>query len=80
MGVVYSTLAAMQLMSKEHGGNGGIIGIVASVASLTPFWCIPIYTATKHAILGFIRCLSVIIFNFNIFIIVLHYRFGILTN
>lgn len=48
-GVIRGTLLAYQLMAKE---KGGIILNIGSSCSAKPFLISPIYTATKHAILG----------------------------
>lgn len=49
----------MKLMSKENGGNGGIIVNVASVLGFTVLPGTPIYNATKHGVIGFTRSLGV---------------------
>ncbi|XP_055382476.1 fat body protein 2 [Condylostylus longicornis] len=57
-GVVNSTFVAMQHMSKENGGKGGIICNMSSVVALDPLFLLPVYSATKCAILGFTRALA----------------------
>lgn len=42
-------------MSKENGGRGGTIVNTASVLGMQPFSGAPIYTGTKHFVVGFTR-------------------------
>lgn len=64
-GVINSSLAAMKLMSKQNSGNGGIICNIASSAAIdNRLAFIPIYAATKAAIIKFTSSMSVsIIYN-----------------
>ncbi|XP_037937245.1 fat body protein 2-like [Teleopsis dalmanni] len=55
-GMINSTLAAMKYMSKENGGNGGIIMNMSSVVGLDPMFLIPVYASTKAGIIHFTRC------------------------
>lgn len=63
----------MQLMSKDKGGRGGTVVVTASTMGYKPCPSMPIYTATKHALIGFIRSFGVriitynVIFNFDFF-------------
>ncbi|KAM8710897.1 hypothetical protein ACLKA7_017512 [Drosophila subpalustris] len=57
-GIINSTLSALQYMSKEHGGNGGIVVNMSSVVGLDPLFIIPVYGATKAGIINFTRCLG----------------------
>lgn len=45
-------------MSVEKNGRGGVIANVASTAGLD-IMEIPIYTASKHGVVGFTRSLAV---------------------
>lgn len=54
-GVIRGTLLALRFMGKDRGGNGGIVVNTGSNVSIVPYVSIPIYTATKHAIVGFTR-------------------------
>lgn len=57
-GMINSTLAGMKHMSKENGGPGGLIANMSSVVGLDPMFLLPVYSSTKHAIIGFTRCLG----------------------
>ena len=46
-------------MGKDTGGKGGVIVNVSSVAGLQAIPDYPIYSATKHAIIGFSRSFAV---------------------
>lgn len=50
-------------MSIEKNGKGGTIVNIASVVGLSPFFNLPAYTASKHAIVGYTRSLSDPIFE-----------------
>lgn len=54
-GVVYGARAAARAMSKTGGGS---IVATASVAGLIGFAPDPIYTLTKHAVVGLVRALA----------------------
>lgn len=63
----------MQYLSKEKGGRGGCVINIGSSASVRPQISTPIYTATKHALLGLTRSCGVnnlfylfVFFNFII--------------
>lgn len=57
-GSIRGTLLAFQFMSKDKG-NGGLIVNVGSSCSVKPFVSSPIYTATKHAIIGLTKAYGV---------------------
>ncbi|KAK3724039.1 hypothetical protein QZH41_020319 [Actinostola sp. cb2023] len=58
-GVVAGTILGIKYMGTSHGiGHGGIIINVASVAGLLPATDLPVYAATKHAVVGFSRSLE----------------------
>uniref|UniRef100_A0A8C1VUU2 Zgc:56585 n=1 Tax=Cyprinus carpio TaxID=7962 RepID=A0A8C1VUU2_CYPCA len=59
-GVVRGTYLALEHMKKENGGNGGVIVNVSSMAGLGPFPMAPIYTATKHGVVGFSRAMAAV--------------------
>ncbi|XP_059491063.1 15-hydroxyprostaglandin dehydrogenase [NAD(+)]-like [Neocloeon triangulifer] len=54
-GVIRGTLLGMRFMGKDRGGKGGTIVNVGSNTSMRPYVSAPIYSATKHAVLGFTR-------------------------
>lgn len=58
-GVINGTEAAVELMSKEKGGKGGIICNIASTVGLDCIVSQPYYNATKHAVMGFAKTLGV---------------------
>ncbi|KAK7503532.1 hypothetical protein BaRGS_00005071 [Batillaria attramentaria] len=56
-GVMTGTNLAIKALSKEHGGRGGLIINIASVAGLTAqAYFGPAYTGTKFGVVGFTRC------------------------
>ncbi|XP_043077876.1 15-hydroxyprostaglandin dehydrogenase [NAD(+)] [Puntigrus tetrazona] len=59
-GVVRGTYLALEHMKKENGGNGGVIINVSSMAGLGPLPITPIYTATKHGVVGFSRAMAAV--------------------
>ncbi|CAH0550954.1 unnamed protein product [Brassicogethes aeneus] len=50
--VVEGCLLAFKYMSKHYGGNGGVVVNAGSILSLREFSGCPIYTGTKHFIVG----------------------------
>lgn len=58
LGVIRCTLAAMEHMGKHNGGSGGTILNISSIVGLCAVASAPIYTASKHAVLGFSRSLQ----------------------
>ncbi|XP_037324267.2 15-hydroxyprostaglandin dehydrogenase [NAD(+)] [Pungitius pungitius] len=59
MGVIRGTYLALEHMSKLSGGRGGVIVNMASMAGLGPLPGCPVYTATKHGVVGFTRAMAV---------------------
>lgn len=57
-------------MGKDTGGKGGVIVNVSSVAGLQASPNYPIYSATKHAIVGFSRSFGVRCFSKTSFSII----------
>ncbi|XP_077978972.1 15-hydroxyprostaglandin dehydrogenase [NAD(+)]-like [Glandiceps talaboti] len=53
--VIRGTYLAVNHMGVKNGGNGGIVINTASIAGFAPFPLIPVYSATKHAVVGFTR-------------------------
>ncbi|XP_068600859.1 15-hydroxyprostaglandin dehydrogenase [NAD(+)] [Brachionichthys hirsutus] len=56
--VIRGTYLATELMRKLNGDRGGVIVNTASVAGLLPLTCCPVYTATKHGVIGFTRSVA----------------------
>ncbi|XP_063219821.1 15-hydroxyprostaglandin dehydrogenase [NAD(+)]-like [Bacillus rossius redtenbacheri] len=56
--LVRSTLLALDLMGKDKGGEGGVVVNIASVAGLSSVAPIPVYSATKSAVIGFSQSLG----------------------
>ncbi|KAF4518619.1 hypothetical protein B566_EDAN005944 [Ephemera danica] len=54
-GVIRGTLLGIRFMGKERGGRGGTVINIGSNTSMRPYVSAPIYSATKHAVLGFTR-------------------------
>lgn len=55
---------ALQFLGKDKGGQGGIVINIGSAVSFRPQISTPIYTATKHAILGLSRSCGVRFIHF----------------
>ncbi|KAM6911679.1 15-hydroxyprostaglandin dehydrogenase [NAD(+)] [Lycodopsis pacificus] len=58
VGVIRGTYLALEHMSKLSGGRGGVIVNTASLAGLGPLPSCPVYTATKHGVVGFTRAMA----------------------
>ncbi|KAA8586638.1 hypothetical protein FQN60_000474, partial [Etheostoma spectabile] len=58
VGVISGTYLALEHMSKLSGGRGGVIVNTASMAGLGPLLSCPVYTATKHGVIGFTRAMA----------------------
>ncbi|KAH8379730.1 hypothetical protein KR009_006827 [Drosophila setifemur] len=58
LGVINSTLAALEYMDKSKGGKGGVIVNVSSVAGLQPTALMAIYSAAKSGVTTFTRAMS----------------------
>lgn len=58
-GAIRGTLLALQFLGKDKGGHGGVVINIGSAVSFRPQISTPIYTATKHAILGLSRSCGV---------------------
>jgi 15-hydroxyprostaglandin dehydrogenase (NAD) len=46
-------------MGKDKGGKGGVVVNIASIAGLAPLAGLPVYVATKHAVIGLTRSFGV---------------------
>ncbi|CAK6957295.1 -hydroxyprostaglandin dehydrogenase -like [Toxotes jaculatrix] [Scomber scombrus] len=58
LGVIRVTYLALEHMNKTNGGRGGVIVNTASLAGLGPLLSCPVYTATKHGVIGFTRAMA----------------------
>lgn len=58
MGVIRGTYLALEHMNKLSGGQGGVIINIASTAGIGPLLSGPVYTATKHGVVGFTRAMA----------------------
>ncbi|XP_051875912.1 15-hydroxyprostaglandin dehydrogenase [NAD(+)]-like [Pristis pectinata] len=56
--LVQANYLALEHMRCDHGGKGGSIVNVASMSSFLPAAHAPVYTASKHGVLGFTRSLA----------------------
>ncbi|XP_029114993.1 15-hydroxyprostaglandin dehydrogenase [NAD(+)] [Scleropages formosus] len=56
--VIKGTYLGLDYMSKEHGKEGGVIINVSSMAAFLHSPHQPVYTATKHGVIGFSRALA----------------------
>jgi len=57
--VIRGTLLGIQQMRKDSGGKGGIIVNISSIAGLRAVSQLPVYSATKHAVVSFSRSFAV---------------------
>ncbi|ESO86972.1 hypothetical protein LOTGIDRAFT_128222 [Lottia gigantea] len=57
--VIQGTQLGIEYMSKEYGGNGGVIINVSSSAGLVPVFITPVYCAVKFGVVGFTRSVAV---------------------
>ncbi|KAJ6641989.1 Alcohol dehydrogenase 2 [Pseudolycoriella hygida] len=55
LGLSHTIYTAIDVMNKDKG-RGGIIVSIASVAGLNGFYGMPVYSATKHGVIGLNRC------------------------
>ncbi|KAK6192791.1 hypothetical protein SNE40_004204 [Patella caerulea] len=58
LSVMQGTQLGIETMSKEHGGNGGVIINISSAAGLTPVFNTPAYCASKFGVVGYTRSLA----------------------
>jgi len=57
--MVSTAMLAMQYMSKHTGGHGGILVNIGQHVDIRNTAQLPVYTATKHAVIGLSQSLSV---------------------
>ncbi|CAI5642873.1 15-hydroxyprostaglandin dehydrogenase [NAD(+)] [Oreochromis niloticus] len=58
VGSIRGTYLALEHMNKSKGGQGGVIINVSSLAGLGPLLTAPVYSATKHGLVGFTRSVA----------------------
>jgi len=58
-GVIRGTLLAQRFMGTDRGGQGGVVINTGSNVSVNPYVSVPIYSATKAAIVSFTRAFGV---------------------
>lgn len=56
--VIRGTYIGLEIMNKKNGGQGGVIINVSSLAGLTPAAYQPVYSASKHGVIGFTRSIA----------------------
>lgn len=56
--VISGTYLGLDYMSKQNGGEGGIVINMSSLAGLMPVAQQPVYCASKHGIIGFTRSVA----------------------
>lgn len=59
--MINTAMLAIKYMSKDAGGQGGVLVNVSQHMDIRNTAQLPIYTATKHAVIGLSESLSVII-------------------
>ncbi|XP_020659212.2 15-hydroxyprostaglandin dehydrogenase [NAD(+)] isoform X1 [Pogona vitticeps] len=56
--VIRGTYLGLEYMKNENGGSGGAIVNIASLAGLLPVAYQPVYSASKHGVIGFTRSIA----------------------
>lgn len=59
LGLINSSLLALEHMDQTKGGRGGLVVNISSVAGLQPTPLMAIYSAAKHGVTAFTRGLAV---------------------
>jgi len=57
-GFLYTSALAIQQMRRQEPGEDGLRGRIVGTASVCGFYCVPtlpVYTAAKHGVVGFVR-------------------------
>lgn len=55
MGPIYGCQLALKFMGTKNGGRGGAVVNISSITGVIPHPGIPVYTASKHAVVGLTR-------------------------
>ncbi|XP_052102191.1 15-hydroxyprostaglandin dehydrogenase [NAD(+)]-like isoform X2 [Mytilus californianus] len=58
IGVIEGTQLATHYLSKQSGGQGGVVVNISSTGGLTPVFYMPIYVASKYSIVGYTRSVA----------------------
>ncbi|XP_070562346.1 15-hydroxyprostaglandin dehydrogenase [NAD(+)]-like [Ptychodera flava] len=53
--VIIGTYLAVEFMGTQNGGNGGVVINAGSIAGVIAHKYVPVYTASKHGVVGFTR-------------------------
>ncbi|XP_078086801.1 15-hydroxyprostaglandin dehydrogenase [NAD(+)]-like isoform X2 [Mustelus asterias] len=56
--VIRGTYLGLNYMSKKTGGAGGVIINISSISGIHPIISAPVYSASKHGVLGFSRAMA----------------------
>ncbi|XP_066488941.1 15-hydroxyprostaglandin dehydrogenase [NAD(+)] isoform X1 [Tiliqua scincoides] len=56
--VIRGTYIGLDYMKTENGGSGGVIVNISSLAGLIPVSQQPVYSASKHGVVGFTRSIA----------------------
>ncbi|XP_078000194.1 15-hydroxyprostaglandin dehydrogenase [NAD(+)]-like [Glandiceps talaboti] len=56
--VVRGTFLAVEHMGTKNGGNGGVVVNTASFSGIFPNNLLPVYSASKHGVVGFTRSVA----------------------
>lgn len=59
IGLINTSMVALNAMTKSNGGRGGIIVNISSTAGLVAIAGLPFYSASKHGVVGFTRTMGV---------------------
>ncbi|KYN09729.1 PREDICTED: 15-hydroxyprostaglandin dehydrogenase [NAD(+)]-like [Trachymyrmex cornetzi] len=69
--LIRNSMMAFDYMGKHKGGKGGVIVNISSMAALEPGYFLPIYTASKCAVLGFSQSLASMYDNTGVRVIIM---------
>lgn len=62
--MINTAMLTMKYMSRDMGGHGGILVNVSQHTDIRNTAQLPVYSATKHAVIGLSESLSVIIYMY----------------
>ncbi|XP_060519017.1 15-hydroxyprostaglandin dehydrogenase [NAD(+)]-like isoform X1 [Cylas formicarius] len=55
---IHGSLLGIKYMGKNNGGNGGTVVNTSSILGMQPCFGCPVYTGTKHFVIGFDRSMG----------------------